>query len=182
MPDPRRLHRAALAVLLALAACTAPPAAGFRDPAAPIASTTRFAPERLAGDWQVVERFAAAGDPAGTAPERFAITLAGPERLTLSHDYMHCNDFECVDITEAKRAHLTGPGRLALELRPGRPAEVWLLWVDADYRVAAAGTPSGRFGWIMARDGAARADLMTAAREILGWYGYDMNKLREIVP
>jgi len=52
-----------------------------------------------------------------------------------------------------------------------------VLWVDQDYRVAVLGTPSGRWAMIVARPGAARADLVAAARDVLAFNGYDLAAL-----
>ena len=57
--------------------------------------------------------------------------------------------------------------------------EIWLLWVDTGYRTAALGTPDGQFGMILDRSPSGGADRITAASEILEWFGYDMNKLQE---
>ena len=42
----------------------------------------------------------------------------------------------------------------------------------------AIATPSGRFGFILNRDGRLPADRQTAAREVFDWGGYDLTKLR----
>ncbi len=76
----------------------------------------------------------------------------------------------------ATRARPVGPGRITREMRDGTE-EIWVLWVDADYRIAALGTPSGGFGRILVRPGQARADLIIAAREIMDFNGYDVSRL-----
>ena len=68
-----------------------------------------------------------------------------------------------------------GPGRFALA---GWPDPIWVLWADADLRTLVLGTPSGRFGMIFNRDGALPADRLTAARAVLAWNGYDLDRLR----
>jgi apolipoprotein D and lipocalin family protein len=73
----------------------------------------------------------------------------------------------------ATEAALTGPGRITM----GRGETLWILWVDADYRVAAVGTPSGAFGRILSRDPQPRPDLLRAAREVLEFNGYDVSRL-----
>ena len=66
-------------------------------------------------------------------------------------------------------------------VRPNRwragEAEFWVLWVDDDFRTAVIGSPTGQFGWIMDRPGAASADRTRAAREILDFSGYDLGRL-----
>lgn len=169
------MRLAAIALVL-LAACAAPAGRqGYRDPDATIASAALFDPARFAGDWFVLADF-----PAGTAacgitreswrtvaPGRFAVsgTACGP-RGAIRFD---------------GHATVTGPGRIDLA-SPARAdlegAPVWVLWVDADYRVAVLGTPSGRFGTILARHPQARGDLFAAAREVLDFNGYDVARLR----
>ena len=56
------------------------------------------------------------------------------------------------------------------------PLELWVLWVDDDFRTAVIGTPDGRFGWIMDRPGQASRDRTRAAREILDFNGYDTDR------
>ncbi|NBR90044.1 MAG: lipocalin, partial [Rhodobacteraceae bacterium] len=64
--------------------------------------------------------------------------------------------------------------------RLGGP-EIWLLWVDDDWRTAAMASPDGRLGWIMER-GQQTPDRQKAAREILNWMGFDLEKLRKVAP
>ncbi|GGH55787.1 lipocalin [Frigidibacter albus] len=172
----RVILRAALALLLA--GCAAPgPGPGSRDPGAMIASAALFDPARFAGPWHVVADFPAPGasgcgitreDWRLTAPGRFAVSGAacGPRGRT----------------GFAGTAAVVGPGRIDLSAGNTRPdlggEPLWVLWIDADYRVAALGTPSGRFGMMLSREPAARGDLYTAAREVLDFNGYALERLR----
>ncbi len=65
------------------------------------------------------------------------------------------------------------PGRWA----SGEVPELWILWVDDDFRTAVIGTPDGSLGWIMDRPGQASPDRTAAAREVLDWSGYDLGRL-----
>jgi len=56
---------------------------------------------------------------------------------------------------------------------------LWVLWMDADGRTAAIGQPGGRLGWIMDRAARGGADRIAAAREIMGWQGYDLGLMKE---
>lgn len=164
---------ATLAVLAALAACAPAPAGGPRATTAPIASSSAFDPARFSGPWQVVAAFGS--DAAcGRLDEAWSVRDG---RLAVSG--MACRDGAAVPVDETVR--LVGPGQM---LRPDGPgggeAAFWVLWVDADYRVAATGSPDGRFGRIMARPGMARDDLITAARKILAFYGYDISGLQTL--
>ena len=53
---------------------------------------------------------------------------------------------------------------------------IWVLWIDADNRSMAIGTPDGRLGWILSKD-SIPTDRLLAAREILAWNGYDVAKM-----
>lgn len=156
-----------LFALLLLAACAreAPPVAvpTFRDRGVPIGSIARGTLADLAGDWEVAESF-----PGGAFARPSTHLLVEPR----------------ADGTALLR--FEGPGGLRdLVVRPGAPGrlvaeegpELWLLWVDADFRTAVVGTPDGSFGWIMDRPGQASPDRRTAAREVLDFNGYDVARL-----
>ncbi|WP_164738086.1 lipocalin family protein [Frigidibacter oleivorans] len=168
--------RRALLALLLLAACAGPAdRQGYRDPRATIASAALFDPARFAGDWFVLADF-----PAGTAAcgvTRESWRSVGPGRFTVTGTA--CGPRGAIRFDG--RATVTGPGRIDLAA-PARAelegAPVWVLWVDADYRVAVLGTPSGRFGTILGRSPERRGDLFAAAREVLDFNGYTTDRLR----
>lgn len=156
-----RVWAAALGTLLALAACAPSTTDGFRDRTAPIAATTRFEPEQLAGDWWVRAEFTEDQRVARQVSYQLdgaAAFAIGPKDGPLVRH----------DLTEGARWQ-------ASKTQP----EVWLLWVDTGYRTAAIGTPDGSFGMILDRAPSGGADRIAAAREILEWFGYDMTKLQE---
>lgn len=167
-------NRAGLVPIMALflVACSPGPTAGFRDAQAPIGSTTRFDPAHFAGDWHVVARFAQVGDPAGAAAETLQIS---PDGAVLRGREV-CVDGACALREARSRLEMAGPGRFVLD-----GVAHWVLWVDADYRTAVIGTPSGAFGWIMEKGAKATPpDRLEAAREILAWAGYDLARLTEV--
>jgi len=156
--------------LLALAGCVQPEPEkpGLRNPQAMISSAALFDPARFQGDWLV----AASGTPRCMGA-----------RQTWRWDGKTGFALEGVDCSLARpsvlggRAVLTGPGaRMVPDAAFGR-APVWVLWVDQDYRIAVLGTPSGRFGQVIVRDLPGRPDLMTAAREVLDFNGYDLTRI-----
>lgn len=147
-----------------------------RDAAVMIGSAALFDPGRFAGRWYVVADAPPPGRPAcrvtledwqATGPGRFTVTgnactAQGPRR------------FE-------GRATVIGPGRIDLDSATrddlgGEP--LWILWVDADYRMAAVGTPSGRFQILLSRSPVARPDLATAAGEVFSFNGYPAGQLK----
>lgn len=162
------MSRMTLGLVLALAACAAPRPEGgaYRDPSAPISSAALFAPARFAGEWHQVAAFGAEA-ACGAVAEAWQAT--GPGRFRVTGQVCDGGRVRA----GASDAAVTGPGRIT---RSGGET-LWVLWVDADYRVAAIGTPSGGFGRILSRDPVPRADLMTAAREVLDFNGYDISRL-----
>ena len=58
--------------------------------------------------------------------------------------------------------------------------DLWVLWMDFDSRTAAIGTPSGAFGFIIDKSLTGGADRITAAREIMDWFGYDLARLADV--
>lgn len=160
-----------LMLLLLLAGCaanTAAPIAGFRDPSAQIYSNAVLENARLVGRWAQVAEFAAAG--AAECKFGGAEIAQTPKGLTVKARL--CLNGVPTPFNGALRA--TGPGRFAAP--SGEPW--WVIWADSGYRTAVIGTPSGRFGFILNRDGALPADRLQAAREVLDWNGYTLARLR----
>lgn len=172
----RGLWPVAAALGLLLAGCAKPPAPGASLLAAPgkMASLVLFEPARLTGEWVVV----ASGVP-GCAGARQGWAFDGKAGYRLSG--VDCSG-QVPQKLDAQLA-LTGPGaRMAARMAAGGGAfggaPVWLLWADADARVAVLGTPGGTFALILARpDVAARGDLIAAAHEVLAFNGYDPAKI-----
>ena len=141
-----------LATLL-VAGCTTPAddlVLPVRNPTAPVASQADVTIDRLAGRWRVVEAYP------DQAP-RIVIIGEGAVRL---------------DTNDPVSAGLIGPGRLQVG-----DAVWWVHWLDVDNRTAAIGDPDGDFVWIMDRTPASSPDRLAAARDVLGWYGYDLTRI-----
>lgn len=165
----RRVRACAACLLSAcvLAACDvqSPPSGvseiPFRNPTAPIGGTTRFDAMRFAGVWHVVASF---GPPDPAAP---TFLVEGAPRGVVARD----------------RACETCPPVIYDVAAPGvlKPVEggetLVVMWVDADFRTAALGTASGSRGAILDRVPGGSADRVTAARQILSFYGWDLSRL-----
>lgn len=161
------MYRIGFGFFLALAGCAAPaPQTVLRDGSVAISSAALFDAARFAGDWHVV---AAYGAEAGCGPLRESWAVTGPGRYDVTGTRCAALGLRRFDAT----AQISGPGRITLD---GSEA-LWVLWVDADYRVAVIGTPSGAFGRIISRDKGARGDLFAAARDVLDFNGYDISGL-----
>lgn len=145
----------------------------FRDVDVELASTTRFDAENFAGFWNIRSEFQREGDQhlragvefvAGPNSQIAQIVLHGPKRR---------GRFGAISTFDVDQ---TAPGRMVYGAAP-YTTEYWVLWVDADYRTAVIGTPSGSFGWIIDRDRRGGDDRIKAARDVLEWMGYDLNAL-----
>ncbi|MCF2869952.1 hypothetical protein L0664_02630 [Octadecabacter sp. G9-8] len=171
-------------MILALAACTgAPdivePRPVFRDTDAQIASQTDVTAQRMAGEWIIRQRVPAADGPVSAMT--LAALPAGALQLSLLGG--DCVEDVCFEEEALVLLTPTGPGRWTPVNPPaGWPAqEIWVMWMDFDSRTAAIGTPSGEFGWIMDKNLTGGGDRITAARDIMEWFGYNMDQLNEVV-
>lgn len=164
--------RVAILGLGLLAACAAPPpdVQGFRDQAAPFASTQRFEADRFLGEWQLVAAFAATGDPVMPAEHVYRLTTAGQIVQDVT---------DAAGVTQRRVFGLSAPGRLQPVGQTTQNEALWVLWVDEGFRTAVLGTPSGSQGFILDRSASPAPDRLRAAQEILLWYGYDMGRLQQ---
>ena len=162
--------RRALLILPLLAACAAPPSEpSLRDEGASISSNAGFDAARFADVWHVVATYGAEAR-CGPLAETWVVTGPGSYRVTGTG----CGPNGARAF--ATEARISGPGRITRAGLAG-PEELWVLWVDADYRIAVIGTPSGRFARVLSRSPGARGDLMQAARDVLRFNGYDPDGL-----
>lgn len=164
-----------------------PDVAGFRDTKAPISSQVDVTPERLGGDWVI--RRSWPGQPFLAAPglDR-RMPDGGVLRFENSKDGMRVSG-QSFDIDDAGIAGFEAFTTVLAESGNGRFREVrgkvfggkmlWVLWLDADNRTAAIGTPGGEFGWMMDRRSTGGRDRLSAAGEIMQWMGYDMDAMRK---
>ena len=148
----------------------APEGTGYRSNGHMIASAALFDPARFQGLWHVA---AAYGPEAACGPLAEEWQADGPGSFVV-------RGTRCTTVGTqryALRAAMIGPGRI--QRGPVRGGEaIWVMWVDADYRIAAIGTPNGQFGRILSRGVPPRADLLKAATELMEFNGYDISGLR----
>jgi apolipoprotein D and lipocalin family protein len=163
------VHRLIAVLLLAGCAADAPaPVLGFRDPGTQVYSNAVLDNAKLVGRWTQVAEFA--------APDAPACRLGGAE-ITGGATGLTLDASLCLNGVQTRFSGplaAAGPGRFT----PPKGEAWWVLWADVGYRTLAIGTPSGRFGFILNRDGALPADRARAAREVLDWNGYDIAQLR----
>jgi len=173
-----------------LAGCAAPvvlpptPAPSMvRNPTANIGSQVDVKAADLAGDWVV--RQAVAGvwpdrmAPDGIVTVRFTAT---GDTLGLVRPVQACDGVACDAADQTVLFQAGAAGRWDHGGRPahGLPREIWVYWMDFDDRTVALGDPNGNFVAILDRSNTGGADRITAAREILDWYGYDLMKLIKV--
>ena len=179
------MRRVLLALTSALlVACTHEPSAPsepaevFRDTAAQIASQTDVTGERMAGDWFIRQRFAAPRTPLSG----MSLGVLPNEALQMSILGRECIDDVCFEDETLILLDKTGPGRwTARGPQTGLPdGELWVMWMEFDSRTVAIGTPSGAFGWIMDKNPTGGGDRITAARDIMDWFGYNVSRLEEV--
>lgn len=172
-----------LLALVLLASCAKAPVAPppnapglLRNPTAPLASQVDVTAERLKGDWFIRQRGA---DP-GWLGSKLNISSGPDGGLVITSDTVGCSDE--VDLCQAftQTINLTGVGQGRWDVTgasDGFPTgPLWVLWMEFDDRTAAIGGPDGKYVWIMDRNPSGGGDRITAARDILQWYGYDVSK------
>ena len=173
----------ALLAVVALAGCAALPGEEvgglfevYRDTDVPIASKALFEPERYLGTWYEVARYPVPFEAGcvGVTAEYGAIDAA-----TISVKNTCRNPDGSVKSVIEGTAEIVGPGRLAVSFPsvPFGAADYWVLWTDESYRTAVVGAPNGRSGWILNRDPVIPEDRLKAAKEVLDFNGYDLERL-----
>jgi apolipoprotein D and lipocalin family protein len=139
-----------------------------RNTRRPISSTTRFDAARFAGDWVIRGEFVHPGQTPLYGKVSIEHGARGITGITLSN---------AASSRERYDAQMKAPGRIVVGTPPFG-TEYWVLWVDADYRTAAIGTPSGSFGWIIDRQRTGGADRIKAAADMLAFNGYATDRLQ----
>ena len=175
-----------IAFLLLLAACAKPqpgePVGGllevYRDRSVPIGSALNFDADRYAGRWYEVARYPVPFETGcvGVTAEYAPLPDGGLSVLNTCR-----NSDGSTRSTIEGRADVVGPGRLTVRFDTiPFPADYWVLWIDEGYRTAVVGAPNGRSGWILNRDPQIPADRLRAARDVLEFNGYDLDRLVEV--
>lgn len=159
-----------IGLVLVLAGCiTVPTEPGHRDGRQQISSAALFDASRFADVWYIV---AAYGDEANCGPLGETWTPTGQGRFRVTGTRCGPNGARAF-LAETR---LIGPGRMHRS-GIGVNEEIWVLWVDSDYRAAVVGTPSGSFARVMSRTPVLRDDLMQVSRQVLEFNGYDPSRL-----
>jgi len=150
----------------------------YRSFDAQIASQVNVTADRMAGDWFVRERFAQ--QPGPVSGMELDVLPGGA--LQWSYENGDCIEDVCFSTENLVLLEPRGQGRW----RPvgedlgGFDVELWVLWMDFDDRTMAIGTPDGRFGLIFDKSATGGADRITAARDIMEWFGYEVSRLEKV--
>ena len=147
-------------VLMLLTSCSH--STGIRDASAPFSSIAAFDATRFAGQWFEVAHFPRQED---CRSFQYAFEAMSPGALGAER--------RCGATVETGSAKVVGPGRLEQSFEAGVREEVWVLWVDADYRTAVMATRDGQAAWILDRSLQISEDRLNAAKEVLRFNGYD---------
>lgn len=142
-----------------------PPTQTFRNVQKQLYSTADLPPSRLIGRWR---------QEAGFGPTCEATRFQGLE-FTVQNGAVDVSYRLCINgrIQQGQGPLAGQQGRYNL---PQLATPLWVLWIDADNRSMAIGTPNGGLGMILSKD-AIPMDRLQAAREILAWNGYDLAKM-----
>ncbi|SLN37524.1 Lipocalin-like domain protein [Aquimixticola soesokkakensis] len=160
----------ALGALAMLSACARAPQAtapaSFRDPSVQMSSIAAFDPLRFSGRWYEVAGYF----------DDSAVCSVGAVTYTVQKGGAAWTVTEGPCSSSSPRSGMAvvdGPGRFTFAAE-----RYWVLWVDADYRTAVVGQPSGGQGYILDRTRQGSPDRLLAARDILQWNGYDLGALK----
>ncbi|WP_415402350.1 hypothetical protein [Tateyamaria sp. SN3-11] len=136
----------------------------LRNPTVPIGAITRFEAARFDGRWNVRQS-------GGGAWDMRAFEVAGESTAWREQSGSAARTGTIVQ---------RGPGILRIVYEGGDLRDLWVVWIDPDHQTAALGDPEGRFGFVVTRAGTARADQITAARQVLDFNGYRTETWRDV--
>ncbi len=157
---------------LLLAACAAD--TGNRDASAPISSIASFETSRFAGTWYQIASFPL---NTGVTCRNTILTYTAQTPNTLNQA-VSCQT-EIGTIATSGPARVTGPGRLTMRAAgESTLKEIWVLWVDGDYRTAVLGTPDGSVAYILDRTPNIPQDRLKASLDVLNFNGFDTDLMR----
>ena len=167
-----------LGLALLLGACTvAGTQTSYRDTTLPLSVTTRGAPAgafgALSGPWFLRASYPRDHD---LAMVNFLPDHARGRAVELRRAACDLSG-DCVTEDTVSAAAPLGQNRWRLTGKESR--DLWVIWVDDDFRTAAIGTPDGSYAWILDRKSEGGTDRLQAAREILEFNGYDTGRLAD---
>lgn len=128
-----------------------------------MSSVAAFDPLRFSGRWNEVEAYVPQGASCVIGGLTFTPQKSGDATWT---------EGPCADGAPIRGlARRVGPGRFDV-----KGQTIWVLWVDQSYNTAVIATADGR-AHILSRQLSIPTDKRQAARDILGWNGFDLSQL-----
>lgn len=165
-----------LAAPLGVAGCASD---SYRDTDVPMVADESLDVDRYLGLWYEIARF----------PNRFERDCTGVTaeygarddgRISVLNTCRKGSPDGPVETAEGV-AEVVGPGRLTVSFVPWLPfakGDYWVLDVDPAHSVAVVGEPSGKTGWILAREPALDEAEFDKAVSVLQTMGYDTSYLQ----
>ncbi|WP_237216512.1 lipocalin family protein [Falsiroseomonas oryziterrae] len=171
------IRRAALLLLVALAACASPPAGP------PVQTVAAVDLTRYAGTWYEIARF-----PNSFQDGRGRNCVATTATYALRPDGQVAVANRCLDANAGNRETVAtatayaveGSGNARLRVSFFWPfyGDYWVIGLDPDYRWAAVGAPSREFLWILSRTPQMAAGDYAAAVAAAAAQGFDVARLQ----
>ena len=162
-------------LLLALAGCGMN--GNYRDTSVKMESVSRLDAGRYAGLWYEIARF-----PNGFERDCTAVTaeytLREDGRIGVKNSCRKNSPDGALKVADGV-ARVAAPGQLKVKFVQWLPFEgdYWVIGLDEDYQWSVVGTPSGDFGWILARSPQMSEEDLAAAKAVLEADGYDLSQL-----
>ena len=166
------MKRLLVALIGVLAACA--PGEVYRDTSVPMRSVAALDVDRYLGRWYEIARYPNSFEE-GCRNVTATYGLRDDGRISVTN---RCEKAGGVDVAEGS-ARIVAPGELKVKFVSWLPFEgdYWVLDVSEGYDLAVIGEPSGKFGWILAREAEISEEERQAALGVLERNGYDLSGL-----
>ncbi|MEM1361634.1 MAG: lipocalin family protein [Pseudomonadota bacterium] len=168
---------AALLGVVLLASCVG---TAYRDVSAPIVAKQDFIAEKYLGLWYEIARFPVIFERGCVATQA---EYGAIDAETISVRNRCEKDQLGGPVRQIEgTAKIVAPGELKVRFDgvPFVAGDYWVLWVDDSYETAVVGVPSGKAGWILARQPMISPARRSAAEAVLSSAGYDVSQLYSV--
>ena len=165
-----------LFAMLLLASCLAAPQQDapslLRNPTAPLSIISRGGAEAMQGDWHVRN-----ASPAYANMRALTFHTGTTQQHRIEFQETRCSESaQCETLTDGWMATPLAQNRWQLSSEADdRRMEMWVIWIDDDFRTAAIGSPDSDMAFILDRKSEGGADRINAASDVLAFNGYNMS-------
>lgn len=145
----------------------------FRDDAVPISAQEIDLPSYM-GLWHEIARYPNRFEEGcSSVTAEYALEEDGSVAVTNS-----CQRGGVLDVAQGQ-ARVVGPGEFKVRFSIFQPVagDYWVLYASPSYDLAVVGAPSGRFGWILAREPVLSEEELVVPLAVLRRFGYDTDAL-----